>query len=47
MLHVLVGHEVVIAKAGRPWVRLTPLELLAQGRLGAVLTDSWLVAADP
>ena len=44
--HALEGHEVVIAKAGRPLVRLVPLEPPAQGRVGRFLRDSSVIAAD-
>ena len=44
--HALEGHEVVIAKAGRPLVRLVPLEPPAQGRVGGFLRDSSVIAAD-
>ena len=44
--HALEGHEVVIAKAGRPLVRLVPLQLPAQGRVGGFLRDSSVITAD-
>ena len=44
--HALEGHEVVIAKAGRPLVRLVPLEPPAQARVGGFLRDSAVIAAD-
>jgi prevent-host-death family protein len=44
--HALEGHEVVIAKAGRPLVRLVPLEPLAQGRRGGFLRDIAVIEAD-
>ena len=42
----LVGHEVVIAKAGRPSVRLVSLESPAQGRRGGFLRVTALIEAD-
>ena len=42
----LEGHEVVIAKAGRPLVRLVPLEPPAQGRRGGFLRDTAVITAD-
>ena len=44
--HALEGHEVVIAKAGRPLLRLVPLEPPAQGRCGGFLGDTAVIAAD-
>jgi len=44
--HALEGHEVVIAKAGRPLVRLVPLDPPAHGRVGGFLRDSAVIGAD-
>ena len=44
--HVFEGHELIIAKAGRPLVRLVPPELPAQGRRGGFLRDTAVIEVD-